>query len=136
MACQGCANSTCKDGVCTFPQRLLKKYPYVIATNFVAVCMYIVLTAWWFLEEFVYRIHYESIHNFLASHPQLFTFIVLMISIILIVAPIYLLLKYCKKNDLSRTQKTRQPQDGNSANDKQNENEKPEDNQNKSDEDK
>lgn len=97
LACLGCDNSVCKKGKCTFPMRLMNRYPYVIVTNFVAVGIYIVLTAWWFLEEFVYRAHYEKLHSAIEQHPFMFSCAVITICILLIAVPIKLMINYSKK---------------------------------------
>lgn len=97
LACLGCDNSVCEKGKCTFPMRLMNRYPYVIVTNFVAVGMYIVLTAWWFLEEFVYRTHYEELHSAIGQHPLIFSCTVITICILLIAVPIKLMINYRKK---------------------------------------
>lgn len=100
VSCSGCEKSICQKGKCTFPQRVMRKYAYVIIANFIAVCMYIILAAWWFIEEFVYKVHFDKIHEFTGSHPLLFVFFVIFVALLLTITPIVFVIKYSKSHKI------------------------------------
>ena len=96
--CRGCEKSVCTNNKCSFIMKIWNKYPYVILFNFACLCGYVVFLAWWYLEEFVYKVHSNEWYTFLGNHPLIFTSIIIFMTILSIALPMILFFSYCKKH--------------------------------------
>ena len=96
--CRGCKKSVCTKNKCSLIMKVWNKYPYIILFNFACLCGYIVLLAWWYLEEFVYKVHSNEWYSFLENHSLAFTIIIIIVTVMIIALPIVFFVNYCKKH--------------------------------------
>lgn len=94
--CKGCPDSDCINAKCNFINRIVKRYPYIVILNIVAICSYVVLLSWWFIETFAYKYIEPKLIDFASSDALLFVGSILLITAVVIAIPFFIFYK-CSK---------------------------------------